>query len=195
MLPVALSGACGQWQLPGGRVYNADRFRVRFPVSWDFSLLGVLLMYPSRSLFDATWQAFADAANLWNKAPGAEPVCWLITEDFAISPALLLADLTRNKTDFVPTDISIKSGTQGKGVDPTNGDGVLTLLCGSDGGFFFLATNITPPVTVYGWCFVTQDDVALLCVGKFSQPIILTATDQFVLVPDVSMRIPFTILS
>lgn len=120
--------------------------------------------------------------------------CGLVMADFLESPAIAWGDLT-NATFTGSAAKTISAGVRVTGIDPATGD-VLMNIDPPTGGFYWETTATTSlPQTIFGM-WLGNDTLGfgngtLLAAVHLNEPVILAQVNQAVIIPQVTIRLPF----
>lgn len=143
-------------------------------------------MLPTTALF----RKFADlvAAEVATLAPATGNKVALIKAEFTPAKTLVMADLTLADFDG-STPIVCGTGTQPTGDDPGSGDRKIDILPPA-GGWRWETTGTTNlPQTIHGFCLMDNAGTTLLGTELLDEPIVLSAADQVLELPDVAYHL------
>jgi hypothetical protein len=126
------------------------------------------------------------AADTSTLAPAANPPKVMLVKDpFTPADDLLVADLTEADFDGY-AKISCEVAGQLQSTDPLTGDSVVEMKTPL-GGWRWETTGVTNlPETIYGFALINNGSTLLYGTELFDTPIVLTASNQTVIIPSVS---------
>jgi hypothetical protein len=143
-------------------------------------------MIPTLSIFERGMTLLgADTATLAPAALALKVI--LVKAAFTPGPGLAIGDLT--EADFTGyAAIAAALAALPESLDPATGDSLLTVGPPA-GGFRWETTGTTTLNTIYGYALVDNGKATLYAADTFSTPIVLTATNQSIVLDPIGLRL------